>query len=131
MIALLWNEIFFAGTSAQIEHLVTAGGIPPLCDMLAEMDTKTIWVALGCIENILQAGEYKCAAKQSETNPYATVIEECQGRAKLESLQSYHDTQVQEWATEILCSCFNIEEDDNSEDSLLDMLNQQLTLNPN
>lgn len=64
------------GTAEQIKYLVSAGCIPPMCELLTVMDSKIVQVALSGLDNILKAGEIQ----HTKPNPYAVLIEECFGK---------------------------------------------------
>jgi len=79
------------GSPQQIDALVQAGAIKPLCDLLAVNDSKLIGICLEALDHILGVG--KAATEQIaniEENPYLRLIEECDGLGKIEALQ--HDT---------------------------------------
>lgn len=120
------------GTAEQIKYLVSAGCIPPMCELLTVMDTKIVQVALSGLDNILKSGEIQHA----KPNPYAVLIEECFGKCspvrpvarnwvgsitslfrhagldKLEFLQSHEVKDIYEKAFYILEKYFNSEIED-------------------
>lgn len=55
------------------------GCIPPLCELLTVPDVKIIQVALNGLENILRVGD-QAAKLHSTVNPYAVIVEECDGK---------------------------------------------------
>jgi hypothetical protein len=78
------------GSPQQIDALVTAGAIKPLCDLLAVNDSKLIGICLEALDHILAVG--KAAAEQLpefNENPYLRAVEEADGLTKIEALQ--HD----------------------------------------
>ena len=68
-----------------MRYLVSQGCIPPMCDLLTVMDAKIVQVALSGLENILRFGEQE--PKDTGTNYYANLVEECYGLDKIEFLQ--------------------------------------------
>ncbi len=68
------NPLFFPS----LRYLVTLNVIPPLCDLLGLLDTKTVEVALNGIENILKLGLSDSRQSQG-INQYALMVEECGG----------------------------------------------------
>ncbi|ETN64894.1 importin alpha-7 subunit [Anopheles darlingi] len=96
------------GTVEQIKHLVDAGCIPPMCELLTVMDPKIVTVALNGLENILKAGNQQ----QTKPNPYAVMIEECYGLDKLEFLQSHLNNDIYEKAFSIIQKYFSNDDED-------------------
>ena len=68
------------GSPDQVKYLVDMGCIPPLCDLLAVGDVKIIQVALTGLENVLKTGENFAKVSETGYNPYAVMIEECNGK---------------------------------------------------
>lgn len=100
------------GSPPQIDALVQAGAIKPLCDLLAVNDSKLIGICLEALDHILAVG--KAAAEQLPElteNPYLKVIEEADGLTKIEALQ--HDTSddIYRKAVRLLETYFPVEED--------------------
>lgn len=69
----------------QIQQLVAAGCIPPLCNILATRDHKVAEIALDALNNILRVGVGSPTA--TGDNPYALEIEECGGVPKIEAIR--------------------------------------------
>ena len=80
------------GSSDQVRYLVSQGCIPPMCDLLTVMDAKIVQVALSGLENILRFGEQE--PKDTNTNYYANLVEECYGLDKIEFLQSHENLDI-------------------------------------
>ena len=106
------------GSPAQIDSLVQAGCIKPLCDLLAVNDSKLIGICLEALDHILAVG--KAAEEQLlnvTENPYIKIIEEADGLSKIESLQ--HDTsdEIYRKAVRLLETYFPVEEEMGGMDS--------------
>ena len=100
------------GSPQQIDALVQAGAIKPLCDLLAVNDSKLIGICLEALDHILAVG--KAAAEQipdMPENPYLKIIEEVDGLGKIEALQ--HDTSddIYRKSVKLLETYFPVEED--------------------
>ena len=63
-----------------------------MCDLLTVMDAKIVQVALSGLENILRFGEQE--PKDTNTNYYANLVEECYGLDKIEFLQSHENLDI-------------------------------------
>ena len=100
------------GSHIQIDALVQAGAIKPLCDLLSVNDSKLIGICLEALDHILAVGKLaeETVAEIGE-NPYLRIIEECDGLSKIESLQ--HDTsdEIYRKAVRLLETYFPVEED--------------------
>lgn len=118
------------GTPEQIKYLVTVGCIRPLCDLLTCPDTRIITVALEGLENLLRVGE-KEAKSGSMINPYAQLIEECDGLSKIEELQNHQNNDIYEKAVKILEVYFAAEEDDTGIAPAVDPSQQAYTFGSN
>lgn len=110
-----------SGTHEQIRYLVTLNVIPPLCDLLALLDTKTVEVALNGIENILKLGLSDSRQSQG-INQYALMVEECGGLDKIEFLQGHQNEKIYKKAFHIIETYFGQDEEDND---LLPTVNQE------
>ncbi|KAK7571225.1 hypothetical protein V9T40_014829 [Parthenolecanium corni] len=98
------------GTVDHIRYLVNQGCIPPLCELLTVPDVKIIQVALNGLENILRVGD-QAAKLHSTVNPYAVIVEECDGLDKIEFLQSHENMDVYHKAYDIIEQYFGSEDD--------------------
>eukprot|EP00939_MAST-03C_sp_MAST-3C-sp1_P004981 g4981.t1 len=96
------------GTPQQIQYLVQAGCIPPLCELLEVHDVKIITVALEGIENILKAGESD-AKDDEDVNQYVQFVEEGTGLEMIEKLQGHDDHNIYAKAVSILERFFDVE----------------------
>ncbi len=74
VITTFWNIYIFI----IFRYLVQLNVIPPLCELLGMLDTKTVEVALNGIENILKLGLNDARLTQG-SNQYALMVEECGG----------------------------------------------------
>lgn len=118
----------FPGSADQVKYLVSQNCIPPLCDLLTVMDAKIVQVALSGLENILRFGDAE--AKETGTNPYAVLVEECYGLDKIEFLQSHENLDIYRKAFEIIERYFGSEEDDTRIAPAVDSQGQEFQFNP-
>ncbi|KAI1299179.1 Importin subunit alpha-7 [Halotydeus destructor] len=114
------------GGADQVKYLVDQGCIPPLCELLSLVDSKTIQVALNGLDNILRFGE-SIAKEQGKgsMNAFAIHVEECGGLDKIEFLQSHENAEVYQKSFEIIEKYFGVEEDDAAVEPTVDENNQQ------
>merc|ERR1712166_664222 len=98
------------GRPDQIQQLVAAGCIPPLCNILSVGDYKVLEVALDALDNILRSAPTLLYA-----NPYAVAIEECGGLDKIEHVQTSPDEKLYQKACQIISKYFPDEENTASE----------------
>lgn len=80
-----------------------------MCDLLTVMDAKIVQVALSGLENILRFGEQE--SKETGSNPYAVLVEECYGLDKIEFLQSHENLDIYRKAFDIIERYFGSEDD--------------------
>lgn len=59
----------------QVKYLVSAGCIPPMCELLTAKDTNTVVNTLFGLHEILRAGRMS----YQNPNPYAVLIKKCNG----------------------------------------------------
>merc|ERR1719284_137269 len=100
------------GSPQQVEYLVECQCIKPLVDLLTVSDAKIIGVALEALENILKVGKEFQAERGLAENPFATLVENAEGTAKIEALQEDPNEDVYQKAMKILENYFPLEEDD-------------------
>jgi len=101
------------GRPDQIQQIVAAGCIPPLCSILSVGDHKVIEVALDALDNILRVGAEVLTA--TGDNPYAIEIEECGGLDKIEHVQTSPDEKLYQKAYQIISKYFPDEEEEEEE----------------
>merc|ERR1712166_1695027 len=101
------------GRPDQIQQLVVAGCIPPLCNILSVGDHKVLEVALDALDNILRVGADVLTA--AGANPYAVAIEECGGLDKIEHVQTSPDEKLYQKSYQIISKYFPDEENTASE----------------
>merc|ERR1712166_1255897 len=101
------------GRPDQIQQLVAAGRIPPLCNILSVGDHKVLEVALDALDNILRVGADVLTA--AGANPYAVTIEVCGGLDKIEHVQTSPDEKLYQKAYQIISKYFPDEEKSASE----------------
>ncbi|XP_010931776.1 importin subunit alpha [Elaeis guineensis] len=100
------------GSNEQIHFLVNQGCIKPLCDLLVCPDPRIVTVCLEGLENILKVGEAeKDLGRTGGINPYAQMIDECEGLDKIENLQGHDNNEIYEKTIKIL-ERYWVEEDD-------------------
>ncbi|XP_065907898.1 importin subunit alpha-1-like [Dysidea avara] len=95
------------GTVQQVCHLLEAGVIKPLCDLLTIRDAKIITVILDAIANILTT-----AVKMNYKDQVCLLIEEAGGVDKIEVLQQHENVDVYKAALSIIDRFFSEEEED-------------------
>ena len=78
-----------SGTDEQIHYLVEQGIIPPLCALFKSHDAKVAIVALEGLDNILKVGQRIMQHRGLARNPYAVIVETCDGLDLLENLQHH------------------------------------------
>lgn len=101
----------YGGSHEQIVYLVAQNCIPPLCDLLAQRDTRTVLVALNALGNILAVGA-QVAALNDDINWYAFIIEGCYGLERIIFLKTHENIQIKRKAFNILENFFEAEQED-------------------
>ena len=80
---------------SQIRYLVSLGCIKPLCNLLTEMDNKTILVSMNAIDDILKIGEQdQETAGPGAINIYASIVEDAGGLITIHHLSSDDDPEI-------------------------------------
>lgn len=102
----------------QVQYLMRAGALALLAKSLKAKDPSIVIVALHGLEVYFEAG--KSAGIQD--NPYILAFEEAQGLDALENCQMHENEDIYNKACQLLCSYFNIEEDES--DMLAAAINQ-------
>jgi importin subunit alpha-1 len=98
----------------QIGYLVQHNAIPAICSLLGERDVKTLSVALEGLNQILRYGSENFRLADG-SNPFAVVVDECGGLAKLETLQSHPNTHIYNKALSIIEKYFEVEADESTD----------------
>ncbi|KAI9022806.1 armadillo-type protein [Phycomyces nitens] len=111
----------------QIKYLVQNGCIKPLCDILTAMDNKITMVALDGLENILKAGEMEKLNTADGMNPYALLIEECNGIDYIHSLQSHKNAEIYKKAYQVIDKYFSADDDEDQGEMAAEMENGQFS----
>ena len=99
-----------SGSSEQIATLVSKGCVPPLCELVVAPDVRVVAVSLEGLENILKNGE-KLKAHNNHINPYAEIIEKCNGLARIESLVNHPSVPIYNKARDLVNQYFSNDED--------------------
>lgn len=94
-----------SGSKPQIELLVSKGVIEPMCELLAVKDSQVVQVVLDGLNNIL-----RMAANNYQ--PIATLIEQCGGLDKIETLQNHENEEIYQLAYDIIDKYFSDNEED-------------------
>ncbi|XP_059080925.1 importin subunit alpha-3-like [Tigriopus californicus] len=102
------SNLTISGNKQQVTYLVQQGVIPPFCGLLSVKDTQVVQVVLDGINNIL-----KMAGTDLEA--ITSMVEECGGLDKIESLQNHENVEIYKLAYEIIEQYFSedAEEDQN------------------
>ncbi|KAJ8491476.1 hypothetical protein OPV22_013197 [Ensete ventricosum] len=104
-------------SSEQIHYLASQGCIKPLCDLLVCPDPRIVTVCLEGLENILKVGEIEKDLGKYGVNPYAQLIDECEGLDKIENLQGHDNNEIYEKTIKLL-ERYWVEEEDEAQDAL-------------
>ena len=88
------------GTDEQIRYLVELNIIPLLCDLLTSESSRRKFI-LETLKNILKSGQ-NASTLNNGNNPYAIIIEECNGLDKIESLLNHQSEKVYKMSLEII-----------------------------
>lgn len=105
------------GTPDQIRYLVSQNCVPALSGLLQVPDIKILSVSMLALDNILKLGEHE--AKRVGYNPYAILLEECEGLNKLEYLQSHENQDIYKKAYNIIDKYFSHDDQQDDEDNHL------------
>ncbi|CAL9777394.1 unnamed protein product [Musa acuminata subsp. burmannicoides] len=104
-------------SNEQIHYLASQGCIKPLCDLLVCPDPRIVTVCLEGLENILKVGEIEKDLGKCGVNPYAQLIDECEGLDKIENLQGHDNNEIYEKTIKLL-ERYWVEEEDEAQDAL-------------
>merc|ERR1719487_412188 len=110
MAAGVIRNISFGGLS-EVEHLVEQGCIKAMVDLLSISDAKIVGEALESLENILTIGVEKQQEIGMSKNPFALLVEQAAGLAKIKMLHedpSFNEDVYQK-AIRILDNFFPVE----------------------
>jgi len=104
------SNMTISGNKEQVAYLINCGVIPPFCNLLNCKDSQVIQVVLDGIHNIL-----KMSVNQDGGDKVCTLIEECGGLDKIESLQNHENIEIYKIAYDIIENYFSddVEEDAN------------------
>nr|QYR90149.1 importin subunit alpha-3 [Laodelphax striatellus] len=98
------SNLTISGNREQVGRMIQEGVIPPFCALLACKDAQVIQVVLDGISNML-----KLAGTHAEA--LATMIEECGGLDKIETLQSHENEDIYKLAYHLIEQYFEAEDD--------------------
>ncbi|RRT54267.1 hypothetical protein B296_00049291 [Ensete ventricosum] len=104
-------------TSGSSSEQIHQGCIKPLCDLLVCPDPRIVTVCLEGLENILKVGEIEKDLGKYGVNPYAQLIDECEGLDKIENLQGHDNNEIYEKTIKLL-ERYWVEEEDEAQDAL-------------
>lgn len=96
------TNLTISGNSQQVDCIINAGVVGPLCALLACQDGQVIQVVLDGIQNML-----KIAGNDVDT--LANLIEECEGLDKIEQLQNHENVDIYKVAFDIIERYFSEE----------------------
>jgi HEAT repeat protein len=99
-------NIATAGNPAQLQQLATAGAVGPLCEVLEVDDVRAVKMALEGLEAMLRQDT------ENGRNDYAVHVEEVGGLDKLENLQEHHNTEIYEFAVNLIETYYGADEDE-------------------
>jgi len=99
-----------SGEPRQIHYLVQQGCLKPLCELVRQRDVKVVAVSLEGLENILLKGEDLRKQTADQRNPYADIIEKCEGHTWIQSLRNHPNPSLREKANNLLVSHFDLDE---------------------
>ncbi|RZS21379.1 hypothetical protein BHM03_00054011 [Ensete ventricosum] len=105
------------GIELRSSYLASQGCIKPLCDLLVCPDPRIVTVCLEGLENILKVGEIEKDLGKYGVNPYAQLIDECEGLDKIENLQGHDNNEIYEKTIKLL-ERYWVEEEDEAQDAL-------------
>ena len=107
------------GRPDQVAAFVQSGIIQALCSLFQEKDVKIISVAMEGLNRILKCGK-EHFSENKDISEFASIVEQCDGLAKLEQLQQHPNTQIYEKARNMIETYFQIEPDEN--ENLISMI---------
>lgn len=98
------SNLTISGNKEQVAYAVEQGVIHPFCNLLNAKDNQVVQVVLDGINNILKMA--------GENEAVATLIEECGGLDKIETLQNHENEDIYKLAYEIIDQFFSGDPDD-------------------
>jgi hypothetical protein len=101
------SNLTISGNKQQVGYLVSQGVIGPFCGLLSCKDTQVVQVVLDGINNLLKLAE-------SDLESITSMIEECGGLDKIESLQNHENVEIYKLAYEIIEQYFSEDVSDNN-----------------
>lgn len=96
------SNLTISGSKEQVTYLVQQGVIPPFCGLLSCKDTQVVQVVLDGINNLLKVAG-------GDLEAIASMVEECGGLDKIESLQNHENVEIYKLAYEIVEQYFSEE----------------------
>ncbi|KAI8994606.1 armadillo-type protein [Pilobolus umbonatus] len=113
----------------QIKYLVNEGCIKPLCDILSSIDNKIMLVALDGLDNILRVGEMEKVNTMHGLNPYALLVEECDGLDAIHRLQTHDNVDIYRKSYQLIDKYFGDNDDEQDTEMAPDNNNGQFIFN--
>ncbi|KAK2973674.1 hypothetical protein RJ640_000202, partial [Escallonia rubra] len=109
--ACAMSNAISGGSYEQLGYLEMKDCIKPFCDLAICSDPEIVISCLEGLEKILMHGE---ASKNSmgHDNEYVQLVEEVEGREKIELLQTHYNNEIYEKAMKILKTYWSVEDDD-------------------
>eukprot|EP01116_Phalansterium_solitarium_P008577 TRINITY_DN22508_c0_g1_i1.p1 TRINITY_DN22508_c0_g1~~TRINITY_DN22508_c0_g1_i1.p1 ORF type:complete len:553 (+),score=142.96 TRINITY_DN22508_c0_g1_i1:90-1661(+) len=105
------NAVLFK-QAPQISHIVAAGAVPAMCELLVIKDVKMINIVLEFVDCVLATGLAVTKGMPHKPNPYCTVFEEAGAVELIEELQQHENVEIYEKVVKILETYFAAEEID-------------------
>jgi len=103
------SNVATGGSFQDVQLLINAGCIAPLCDLLEVADAKIVLVGLDAIEAILKHGG------EGENNEYANMVDEAGGLDKIENLQEHENEDIYHKSIHLIEQYFGSEEEEECE----------------
>lgn len=100
------SNVATGGSPEDVRLLITAGCLPPICDLMKTADAKIVMVALDAVDAILKHGG------EGENNEYANLVDESGGLDNIEDLQEHENVDIYDKAVQLIEKYFGEEEEE-------------------